>query len=125
MTKNEVFSPGQKLAAHCLYSFLAQINDEQRKGAVGALATVLNMIEDGFLSINDGEIRQDFYVQCFDILMGSALALKGLEDDGLCPQDYPHIDKFQTLKRLGESKQAVDRIEHMLLALVPPSPSVQ
>jgi len=123
--KKEVFNSVQKVASVCLYTLIAQLSAEEKKGAVAVLATVLTLIEDGFVSLNADAQNQDFYVQCFDVLAGAALSLKTLEDDGLCPEDFPVLDKTEGLTRLAEARRAVERAETLLLAMVRPSETLQ
>lgn len=110
---NQAFNPAQQITAKLFYNLVAQLEGEQRIGAVRALSALIPATEDGFIAMNDGETRQDFFVQCFDILVAVALSLKMLEDDGLVP-DIPEITPKKMVKRLQEADLALQRIEDLL-----------
>lgn len=107
-----MFSASQKVIAKHLYSLLSSLPKESREGATLALSTITTASEDGFLSINGIEPRTDFFVQCFDVMVGASLSLKMLRDDGLIS------DTVEAVKMRGEAQSdadiAINRIETMM-----------
>lgn len=112
------FNPTQKITAKLFYNLIAQLEGEQRVGAIKAFSTLIPAAEDGFMTVNDTEVRADFFVQCFDVLVAVALSLKMAEDDGLIPKHLDDIRQSKTVKKLTEADAALRRIES-LLALSP------
>jgi hypothetical protein len=117
-----VFNPTQKIAAKLFYNLVAQLEGEQRLGALKALSMLIPVTEDGYMSINEIEPRSDFFVQCFDVLVSVALSLKMLEDDGLVPKDMKEVRNQKVVKRLIEADAALKRIENLLT--LSPKPSI-
>ena len=110
----DLFNPSQQITAKLFYNLIAQLNDEQRIGAVRALSALIPATEDSFLSVNGVLPRTDFFVQCFDVLVAVALSLKMLEDDGVIPQDIPEIIPQQLAERVAEADLALKRVERIL-----------
>jgi hypothetical protein len=114
----DIFNPTQKITAKLFYNLIAQLEGDERLGALKALSVLVPITEDGFMTANGAFPRSDFFVQCFDGILGVSLALKMLEDDGLVPKTMGQIHQKKAVKRLTEADAALNRIESML-ALAP------
>ena len=117
-----VFNPTQKITAKLFYNLVAQLEGDERVVAVKALSVLIPVTEDGFMTVNGTAPRTDFYVQCFDTLMGVAISLKMLEDDGLVPE-MDEVRQVKAVKRLGEADAALHRLESILAMSPKPSMS--
>jgi hypothetical protein len=109
-----IFNPSQKITAKIFYNLIGQLEGEERLGAIKALSMLMPVTEDGFMTMNDTEPRVDFFVQCFDVLLSVALALKMAEDDGLVPKYMKDIFQKKSVKKLCEADSALQRIETMI-----------
>lgn len=109
----DLFNASQKICASLFYNLIAQLHGEQRKGAIKALSTLLTSVEEGYILVNDGALRADFFVQCYDSMFGAALALKMAEDDGLVP-DLKAIPHTKAVKRTGDAMAALERLEFLM-----------
>jgi ribosomal protein L1 len=82
----EVFNSTHRILAKHLYAMTSQMTEEERRGATLALSAVTTFAEDSYIVMNNGELRLDFFVQCYDVLTAASLAQKMLHDDGLLPE---------------------------------------
>jgi len=119
---SKIFNPAQQITSKLFYNLVAQLEGEQRIGAIKALSILIPITEDGFLSVNGAEPRTDFFVQCFDVLSSAAIALKMLEDDGLIP-NIPETPQRKIPQRMLEADLALERLSRLLS--VSPKPSQQ
>lgn len=110
----ENFNSTHRIVSKHLYALLADMTEDERRGALIALSTLSTVAEDGYLAINNNgaTLHQDFYIQCFDILLSSSLAQKMIYDDGLAPE----ITKTYKIKKetLIEAEFAYKRIEDLV-----------
>jgi hypothetical protein len=109
----DVFNPAQRICATLFYNLIAQLDGDERKGAVKALSILVPSTEEGFMIVNDGQMRADFFVQCYDTLLGVALALKMADDDALVPP-LEEVPQARASKRLADADAALRRIENAI-----------
>lgn len=80
----EPFSQMQKVVAKHVYILLKNMTPAERRGAALLIATQGVMTEDGFIAISGNE-DSDFYVQCYEVIQGSIIALTLAEELKLLP----------------------------------------
>jgi len=104
-----------RMSAKAMYTVLASMTPEERRGAVLALSLTTVMVEDGYVSLNEGELRSDFFTQCYDVVAGVALALKMLRDDGIVTEDVQNYAvELACVTRLPDATNALQHVESLL-----------
>ena len=114
----KVFNASQQMIAKHLYAIVSGMSEEQVAGAVMALTTLGVIVEDGYLSINKSSLEVDFYTHCYDALLGSSLALKMLQDDGLIKNSVEKtVRSADPATHLKEADLALSRVEALIQTL--------
>lgn len=112
-----VFSATQQMIAKHFYALLSSMTEQQRQGAVLTLTTLNVLAEDGYLSLNQKALEVDFFAHCYDSLVGSALCLKMLSDDGVISEATEAVKNFDPDPYLREADLAVNRIDSLMRAI--------
>jgi hypothetical protein len=109
-----VFNTTQHLIAKQFYLYACSLQPEQVEVMSNTLVLLQTLIEESYQTLRSQNISLDFYVHCFDNLLGSMLALKMLKDDGILKDKNEfNFKKRDVNQNLKEAILALERIEKL------------